>query len=81
MEKYVKYVKYILLPSYNMYKIESYALTEKINNLWSENTIALKIMDGKVSTFLINKLLLNIMIYESSENVPEIIMEMKKHGM
>lgn len=81
MEEYVKYIRYILLPSFNIYKIESYALLNKINNLITYNTVAIKIINNTNSTFIVNKKLLNFMIENLSENVPEIIMEMKKHKM
>jgi hypothetical protein len=81
---YVKYSRYIILPSFNSYKIESYCLIEKLESYINnsiENTICFVLYSEKEPLVMFfNEILFNIILYsENSDNtLPEIIMLMKK---
>ena len=83
-DKYIEYIKYSLLPSMNIYKIQSCCLSTKIEKLMQnslENTISFVIMyDGNPKRMILDEDLLDLAIYTnpSDRYISEIILTIKK---
>lgn len=79
---HIKFLKYILLPSGNIYKTESWCLFEKLEDFIEKsktNTIAI-LLYSEPKLFIFNESLFNEAICKEVDMniIPEIIMLMKK---
>jgi len=79
---YIKYLKYIILPAGNSYKIESYCLIDNLENFINkeiDKTICFVIYSEPILMFFNEELFNSVLKFKNSDNtLQEVIMIMKK---